>query len=299
MQHLTLRTPDGIDLAAVLRPGRGAGPRRAVALTGPFTGVKEQVVATYAEGLSERGITTLTFDHRNFGASGGSNRRHEDAGGKLTDLQTAVGFLHGHPDVTGVGLVGICLGAGYALKAAAFDGRVEALVTVAGAYNSPQAMQAGFGREAYRAKLADLLAGGTEFMPVVSPDGPAAMPGPEPYEYYGTSRGAAPTWRNEITTASIHTLLTLDAAIGADFVSPTPVRIIHGTRDGYCSPEGAKGIFDRLDEPSDLVWIDTTNHIDLYDQPRCVGPAIESAAEWFDKHLNPFPAGERSSERSR
>ncbi len=285
MQHLTLRTPDGIDLAAVLRPGHGAGPRPAVALTGPFTGVKEQVVATYAEGLSERGITTLAFDHRNFGASGGTHRQHEDAGGKLTDLRTAVGFLCGHPDVTKVGLVGICLGAGYALKAAAFDGRVDALVTIAGAYNSPQAMQAGFGRQAYRAKLAELLASGADVMPAVSPDGPAAMPGPEPYEYYGTSRGAAPTWRNEVTTASIHTLLTLDAAIGADFVSPTPARIIHGTRDDYCSPEGAQGIFDRLGEPSDLVWIDTTNHIDLYDQPRHVEPAVESAAEWLGKHL--------------
>ena len=285
MRQLTLRTPDGIELAAVLRPGNGAGPRPAVALTGPFTGVKEQVVAVYAEGLAERGITTLAFDHRNFGASGGTARGHEDAGGKLTDLQTAVGFLHEDPDVTRVGLVGICLGAGYALKAAAFDGRVDALVTVAGAYNSPQAMRAGFGRQAYREKLAELLADGSAVMPAVSQDGPAAMPGPEPYEYYGTSRGAAPNWRNEVTTASIHTLLTLDAAIGADFVSPTPVRIIHGTRDEYCSPEGAQGIFDRLGEPSDLVWLETTNHIDLYDQPRYVEPAVDSAAKWLGKHL--------------
>lgn len=285
MRQLTLRTPDGIELAAVLRPGNGAGPRPAVALTGPFTGVKEQVVAVYAEGLAERGITTLAFDHRNFGASGGAHRGHEDAGGKLTDLQTAVGFLREHPDVTRVGLVGICLGAGYALKAAAFDGRVDALVTVAGAYNSPQAMRAGFGHQAYREKLAELLADGSAVMPAVSQDGPAAMPGTEPYEYYGTSRGAAPNWRNEVTTASIHTLLTLDAAIGADFVSPTPVRIIHGTRDEYCSPEGAQGIFDRLGEPSDLVWLETTNHIDLYDRPRYVEPAVESAAEWLGKHL--------------
>lgn len=284
-QELTLTTPDGIDLAAVLRPGAGSGPRPAVALTGPFTGVKEQVVAVYAEGLAARGITTLAFDHRNFGASGGSRRQHEDSGGKLVDLQTAVDFLSGHTDVTRVGLVGICLGAGYALKAAAFDGRVEALVTIAGAYNSPQAMQAGFGRTAYREKLAELLADGDTTMPAVSPDGPAAMGGPEPFAYYGTSRGATPGWRNEVTTASIHSLLTLDAAIGADFVSPTPVRIIHGTRDEYCSPEGAQQVFDRLDEPRDLLWIETTNHIDLYDQPAYVEPAIASAADWLSTHL--------------
>jgi fermentation-respiration switch protein FrsA (DUF1100 family) len=40
-------------------------------LTGPFSGVKEQVVAEYAERLTAAGITTLTFDHRGFGASEG------------------------------------------------------------------------------------------------------------------------------------------------------------------------------------------------------------------------------------
>jgi uncharacterized protein len=284
--EITFTAPDGVHLAGVLRRGAGDGPHPAVALTGPFTGVKEQVVGTYAEGLAARGVTTLAFDHRNFGASGGALRQHEDPGGKLTDLQAAVSHLLALDDVTRVGLLGICLGAGYALKAAAFDGRVEALVTVAGAYNSPQAMRAGFGAEAYRAKLAELLADGTTTIPAVAPTGPAAMPGPEPYAYYGTERGAAAGWRNEVTTASIHALLTLDAAIGADFLSGTPVRVIHGTRDDYCSPEGAQAVYDRLDGPRELVWLETTNHIDLYDRPEYVEPAVDLCAEWFTSHLS-------------
>lgn len=285
--ELTVTTPDGIELAAVLRYGSGDGPRPGVALTGPFTGLKEQVLATYAEGLAVRGVTTLAIDHRNFGGSGGTPRQHEDSGGKLTDLQAAVGFLSDRDDVAGVGLLGVCLGGGYALKAAAFDGRVDALVTVAGGYNSPHSMRASFGREAYREKLLELLASGAETMPAVALSGPAAMPGEEPYAYYGTVRGAVPGWRNEVTTASIHTLLALDAMIGADFVSPTPVRVIHGTRDDYCSPDGAQQVFDRLGDPRDLVWIETGNHIDLYDRPECVGRALDSAAEWFTTHLSP------------
>jgi uncharacterized protein len=289
--EITLATPDGVLLAGVLRRGAGDGPHPAVALTGPFTGVKEQVVGTYAEGLAARGVTTLAFDHRNFGASGGALRQHEDSGGKLTDLQTAVSHLVGLDDVTRVGLLGICLGGAYALKAAAFDGRVEALATVAGAYNNPQDMRAGFGAEAYRAKLAELLTDGATTMPAVAPTGPAAMPGPEPFAYYGTERGATAGWRNEVTTASIHSLLTLDAAIGADFMAGTPVRIIHGTHDDYCSPQGAQAVYDRLGEPRELVWLETTNHIDLYDQPQYVEPALDLCAEWFLRHL--------SSERSR
>ncbi|MBA2955927.1 alpha/beta fold hydrolase [Nocardioides sp. MAH-18] len=283
---IALTTPDGVRLAAVLRPGRGDGPRPAVALTGPFTGVKEQVLATYAEGLAARGVTTLAFDHRNFGASGGTPRQHEDPGGKLTDLQTAVSALLDRDDVTRVGLLGICLGAGYALKAAAFDGRVEALVTVAGAYNSPQAMQAGFGAEAYRSKLAELLAAAGTTIPAVARTGPAAMPGEEPFAYYGTERGAVPGWRNEVTTASIHALLTLDAAIGADFLAGTPFRIVHGTRDDYCSPEAAQAVYDRVEGPRDLIWLETTDHIDLYDRPAYVEPALDACADWFHRHLS-------------
>ena len=70
----------------------------AVVLTGPFTGVKDQVVGTYAARLHERGLTTLAFDHRGFGESGG-RRAHEDSQGKLADLRAAVSRLAAHPAV--------------------------------------------------------------------------------------------------------------------------------------------------------------------------------------------------------
>jgi uncharacterized protein len=72
-----------------------AGKAPAVVLTGPFSGVKEQVVGTYAARLRERGITTLAFDHRGFGESGG-RRAHEDSQGKLSDLRAAVSLPEGY-----------------------------------------------------------------------------------------------------------------------------------------------------------------------------------------------------------
>ncbi|TQF73677.1 alpha/beta hydrolase [Rhodococcus spelaei] len=292
---ITFTTPDGITLAGMLREPDDVTRRAAIVLTGPFTGVKEQVVAIYAEGLARRGYVTLAFDHRNFGASGGHPRQHEDSAGKLADLSAAVTCVAAHADVDPerVGLIGICLGAGYALKSAAFDPRVRALVTVAGAYNSPQAMRAGMGLDAYRDTLRELTVkeqatsdGQPMMLPAVRDGaGEAAMPGAEPFDYYGTDRGAVPGWRNEVTYGSIRQLLTFDAAVGADFLAVTPARIIHGTRDEYCSPTAAQEVFDRIDGVRDLMWIDTTNHIDLYDRPRYVEPAIEACADWFDDHL--------------
>jgi hypothetical protein len=38
------------------------------------------------------------------------------------------------------------------------------------------------------------------------------------------------------------------------------------------------------------MWLDTTNHIDLYDQDEYVQPAVARAADWFEQHLR-VPAG--------
>ena len=125
-------TADGITLVGNLALAADGAP--AVVLTGPFTGVKEQVVGTYAAQLHQRGLTTLAFDHRGFGESDG-RRAHEDSQGKLADLRAAVGLLTAHPavDAARVGVVGICLGGGYAVRAAATDPRIRAVVGIAGA----------------------------------------------------------------------------------------------------------------------------------------------------------------------
>ncbi|MFC7645599.1 alpha/beta hydrolase [Streptosporangium lutulentum] len=82
----------------------------AVALTGPFTGVKDQVAGVYADRLARDGFATLALDHRGFGESGA--RGHEDSQGKLADLRAAVGMLAARDEVDPdrIGLVGVCLG---------------------------------------------------------------------------------------------------------------------------------------------------------------------------------------------
>ncbi|MDN5856577.1 MAG: alpha/beta hydrolase [Actinomycetia bacterium] len=287
---------DGITLRGHLGRQSGPGPYPALLFTGPFTGVKEQVVGHYAELLSERGYVTLAFDHRNFGESDGVVRQHEDSAGKLADLRAATAFLADHPavDETRIGSIGICLGGGYALKHAAFDPRVKALALVAAAFNDPRSMRSGMGAEAYRetmARLADVDQrqhdrGVVEYMPAVDSDGgEAAMPGREPWDYYGTSRAETPRWQNRVTRLSVRELLTFDAMIGADFVESTPSLVVHGKTDDFCSPADAQVAYDRLGGTKDLVWLDTTNHIDLYDQPSYVGPAVARVADWMSKHL--------------
>jgi fermentation-respiration switch protein FrsA (DUF1100 family) len=286
---------DGIRLVGDLRVPSAGGRAPGLVFTGPFTGVRDQVTGLYAGRLTSAGYVTLACDHRGFGESGGQPRRHEDPQGKLADLRAAVSFLRARPEVDPerIGAVGICLGGGYALKFAAFDPRVKAFAGIAGAYNTPHSMRAGMGPDAYRRTLGSFTAvaenqdqgGGIQYIPAVAGEGEAAMPGAEPFAYYGTGRGASAYWQNSVTRTSVRELITVDNMIGADFLSPTPGLIVHGVADAYCTPEGAREAHERMGEPKRIVWLDARQHIDLYDTEPYVTQAVEAVSSFLGEHL--------------
>ena len=286
---------DGIRLVGDLRAPSPGTRSPGLVFTGPFTGVRDQVTGLYAERLAAAGYVTLAFDHRGFGESQGQPRRHEDPQGKLADLRAAVSFLRARPEMhpERIGAVGICLGGGYALRFAAFDPRVKAFAGIAGGYNTPYAMRAGMGPDGYRQALAAFTAvaedhdrgGEVQYVPAVAAEGEGAMPGEEPFAYYGTGRGASACWENSVTRASVRELLTVDSMSGADFLSPTPGLIVHGVQDAYCSPEGAREAYERIGEPKRIVWLDATLHIDLYDTEPYVTQAVEAVTAFLTEHL--------------
>jgi fermentation-respiration switch protein FrsA (DUF1100 family) len=280
---------DGVELAGVLRLPSAGGPAPAVALTGPFTGVKEQVVGLYADRLARAGFATLAFDHRGFGASGG-RRGHEDSQGKLTDLRAAVGALAARDEVdpARLGLVGVCLGGGYAVRAAATDPRVRAVAGIAGAYNSPAWFAGQLGLTGYRSALASFVQRYDEFVPAVAPEGgEAAMGGDEPWSYYGTARSAAPHWENRVTRGSLHALMTLDALGVAPLLGDTALLVVHGTVDAYCSPELAQRLHADATGDKTLVWLDCAEHVDLYDVEPYVSQAVDATAGFLRRVLAP------------
>ena len=286
-----LQTDDGVDLAAVVRrPSSTAPPGTrwpAVVLTGPFTGVKEQVTGLYARHLTDAGFVTLALDHRGFGSSGG-RRAHEDSQGKLTDLRAAVTYLQSAAGVEPdrIGVVGICLGGGYALRAAASDPRLKVVAGVAGGYNSPVAFAKAMGVQNYRAALAGFIADYDAHVPAVAPDGgDAAMGGSEPWEYYGTERSAGGAWENRVTRGSLHSLMTFDALGAVDLLGDTPLLVVHGREDAYCSPDLAEQVYERASGPKQLVWLDAALHIDLYDTEPFVGQAVDAVVQHLNRHL--------------
>ena len=278
---------EGLELAGEFRSAETGRGQPGVVFTGPFTGVKEQVVGTYARILAVAGFATLAFDHRGFGESGG-RPWHEDSQGKLADLRAAVGFLAGRAEVdpARTGIVGICLGGGYAVRAAATDPRVKAVAGIAGGYNSPRLMLQAMGAGPYRSALAAALDRYDECMPAVAPDdGEAAMGGQEPYAYYGTARSSSPHWRNQVTRGSLHSLMTFDALNAAELLTDTPLLIVHGNTDAYCSPELARELYERKPGDKEILWLDASQHIDLYDREPYVTQAAQATARFLHRKL--------------
>lgn len=287
---------DGLRLAGDLHLPSGDGPHGAVLLTGPFSSVKEQVVGTYAEQFARRGLAALAFDHRNWGESEGRPRQHEDATAKVADLRDAVSFLATAPtvDPERIAMCGVCLGGVYATLSAAFDPRVKALALIGASYNEPGQLRERFGADAYDDLMAQFAAiaqkqyetGEVEYWPAANPDGmPAGMPGPEPWSYYGTDRGARPQWDNRCTALSVKEELTVTAAHALPLLTSTPLLVVHGSGDQAVPPADARAAHDAAGGAKSLVLVETANHVDLYDRDDLVAAAVDAAAAWFAEHV--------------
>jgi uncharacterized protein len=285
------------------RPSRLSESERtpAVALCGPFSSVKEQTLPHYAERLADAGYTALAFDPRNFGESEGEPRFHYDPNQVIEDYASAVSYLLTRADVDPdrVALVGVCMGGGYAVSTAARDKRLKAVVSIAGGYNIGGTFQQFFGVDgfaAYYRKVNELVqrqyeTGEVAYIPTIarslSDDVPvAAMPIEEPYSYYDrTSKADAPNWSPRMTAASLLPYFIYNAVVHAPLVAPTPLLIVHGTTDTALLPEYAQEAYDAALGTKELVWIETHNHIELYDQNPYVSEAAAHAIRWLDRHL--------------
>ena len=102
----------------------------ALAVSGPFGAVKEQVSGLYAMRLAERGFLTVAFDPSYTGESGGEPRNIASPDINTEDFLAAVDYLSTRDDVDAdrIGIVGICGWGGMAVNAAALDPRIKATV---------------------------------------------------------------------------------------------------------------------------------------------------------------------------
>lgn len=223
-------------------------PRAAVALSGPFGAVKEQVSGLYAQELARRGFVALAFDPSFTGESGGAARFVASADINTEDFSAAVDFLSLHPgvDPERIGIVGICGWGGFALNAAAIDTRIKATVTStmydmhrvsANGYNDAEDSAAARQqkKEALNAiRTADARRGSPErevpFGTTLPADAPQFVK--DYFDYYKTPRGFHPRSLNSTggwTKTSVLSLINTPILAYAGEIR-TPVLLVHGEK---------------------------------------------------------------------
>jgi uncharacterized protein len=140
-------------------------------------------------------------------------------------------------------------------------------------------------------RLEDFRAGKTLVFqaaaPSSAPEGTALAPGDEPHDFY-TSRHeqlAPNSWKNELTQESMQNIGEYDATVYAPLVTPTPLLVVHGTIDLFVPPLYAQQVYATAGEPKSMVWIETTNHIQIYDIEPYVGQATTALIDWLADHM--------------
>ena len=290
-------------VANLFKPAGFAVARKypAVVVTHPFGGVKEQTSGLYAQRLAEHGFVTLAYDASYQGESGGEPRLMEVPAQRLDDISCAIDFLAQHPrvDPARIGSLGICAGGGYALCHAQTELRVKAVVAVS-TFNLGDARREGMGTISYDERMKRLkdasearsreARGEPVRLVAVVPDSAASFTESTPqlyregYDYYRTSRAQHPNSPNRYVFSSLPLQMAFFPFEQLDTISPRPLLVIAGSKADtlFWSQEVRK----KAKEPKELFVVDGATHIDLYDRPQFVTPAVAKLTAFFSQHLS-------------
>ena len=253
----------------------------AIAVSGPFGAVKEQVSGRYAQAMAERGFIALAFDPSFTGESKGNPRDVASPDINTEDFSAAVDYLSNldEADPDKIGIIGICGFAGFGLNAAAIDTRIKGTVTVTmydmtrvsakGYFDSMDENQRYELKEQLNKQRTEDFKSGTYKK---SPGLPDKLTGDEPQfvkdyvGYYKTKRGFHPRsigsnggW-NATSALSLINMPIL--AYSSEIRNA--VLMIHGEKahSRYFSEDAFKKLKGKNKE---LYIVEGANHVDLYD----------------------------------
>lgn len=276
----------------------------AIAMSGPYGAVKEQVSGRYAQEMAARGFLTLAFDPAFTGESGGEPRNTTSPDISTEDFSAAVDYLASLDDVDAdrIGILGICGWGGFALNAAAMDPRIKATVTStmydmsrnsANGYFDNDRDSASIKKERMenRKKLSAQrttdykngtyqMAGGvpaevTEDMPQFVKDY---------HDFYQTKRGYHPRSFGSTTGATLSSVLdfmNMPLLAYADEIE-SPVLMLHGEKahSRYYSEDAFKKL---TGSNKELYIVPGAAHTDLYDKMDVI--PFDKIEAFFRKNL--------------
>jgi uncharacterized protein len=294
---------NGIDIAAnVYTPANYDSSKKypAVVVAHPNGGIKEQTAGLYAQRLAEEGYITIAADAAYQGASGGEPRHTDKPANRIEDIHGMADFITNYSgvDVNRLGVLGICGGGGYTLKAAQSDKRFKAVATLS-MFNSGEVRRNGFQnsqlatiqerlKKASDARAQEASGGKIIYAGVASitDEEIAKIPTDlyrEGYEYYYRTH-AHPNSTFLYTMSSLLDLMTWDATTNMDLIDQPLLMMVGSKADTkYMTDEAFSKATNS--KSKELFIIDGATHIQSYYKPEYVNKAVTKLVDFFGKNL--------------
>lgn len=295
---------NGIDIAANVYTPAGYDASKnypAVVVAHPNGGVKEQTAGLYAQRLAEAGYITISADAAYQGASGGEPRHTDKPAYRTDDIRGMADFItrYAGVDAERLGVLGICGGGGYTLKAAQGDKRFKAVATLS-MFNSGEVRRNGFMntglntiqdrlKQASDAREQEAAGGPIKYAGVASiTDEEIAKTSTdlyrEGYQYYYRTH-AHPNSTFLYTMSSLLDLMTWDAATNMELINQ-PLLMIAGSKADtkYMTDETFPKATNA--KSKELFLIDGATHIETYWKQPYVNQAVNKLTDFFGKSLN-------------
>lgn len=294
---------NGIDIAAnVYTPANYDAAKKypAIVVAHPNGGIKEQTAGLYAQRLAEAGYITIVADAAYQGASGGEPRHTDKPANRVEDIHGMADYItqYAGVDANRLGVLGLCGGGGYTLKAAQSDKRFKAVATLS-MFNSGEVRRNGFQntqvatiherlKQAAEARAQEAAGGAIIYAGVASVTDEEIAKTPtdlyrEGYEYYyRTHKHPASTFL--YTKSSLLDLMTWDATTNIDLINQ-PLLMIAGSKadtkymtdDAFSKATHAKS--------KELFLIDGATHIQTYWKPEYVAQAVNKLTDFYGKNI--------------
>lgn len=296
---------NGIDVVAnVYMPANFDVAKKypAIVVAHPNGGVKEQVAGLYAQKLAEQGYVTIAFDAAFQGGSGGEPRYIDKPQNRIDDIHGAADFISGFKgvDADRLGVLGICGGGGYTIKAAQTDKRFKSVATIS-MFNSGDARRNGFMRsqtdtiqqrlaEASDARRLEVTSGEVKYSPAfaagMTKEQVAALPYDmyrEGYEYYAQTH-AHPNSQTNYTLSSLLDLMAFDVNTNVELINQPLLMIAGDKADSlYMTEEVFKNATGTQNK--ELYKVKGATHIQTYWKPEFVQEISTKLTDFFGKNL--------------
>ena len=308
METVSIRNPGMYwDIAAniLVPPDFDASKRYpAVISNHPIGSCKEQTSGNvYGAALAKAGFVVIVPDASFQGGSGGAPRWIEDPEQRVKDYRDVIDYAQTRPyvDPERIGILGICGGGGYSVKATIIDKRIKALVSITGV-NFGRLMREGFSNFDPVSALGNMAAlrtaenaGANETINIFLPArveaaktaGVTDIDVLEATDYY---RNRCPEEGSGTRMRVSHAApaMAWDAFAFAETLLTQPMMVVIGDKPGgFGAYRDGMEIYGRAaSKAKELVVVEGWSHYDLYDHPAPTGMAIEKLVPFFRRHLN-------------